>query len=409
MDHLDLDLNRNDRAVVLFAALAHDLGHGPFSHSFENLLQGEWDNFSFDAVVSNHEAWSQKIIANDPELRSLAAEQSSDFAERVISLLDGSLVLITEGEAKRVDLGSIITSQFDADRSDYMLRDSLATGVKYGIADMNWLLRNFQAMNTPDDSSVEKKGRKPPETMRPVLNLRRAKGALQAWLIGLFHLYENVYFHKTVLKYEGVLRGFLKRYVDLLVDKQSPLSIDTPKGFAQIANAIDRKESDAKSLDVEGYLSLDDYVIYGLLRAAVDIPTSDVVLKHLARVFLGREHISSYSLTDLAKKDPSAVGEFQKEVERVVGAENQKYYCQTLNANRALYKSDEKKQIWVINDEADSKPWKFKESAFKYFEDPLSKLIADGSKQQEEQILVVVQTERKTLDRKFTKLMGSRK
>src|SRR5690606_37697845 len=109
------DWPREERLVCLCAALLHDLGHGPFSHSVERV---------FDV---HHEVWSCRFILSDTEVNRVLRQVSDDFPQRV-----ADVIAKTHPQSIAV---SLISSQMDADRMDYLLRDAYFTGVNYGAFD----------------------------------------------------------------------------------------------------------------------------------------------------------------------------------------------------------------------------------------------------------------------------------
>src|SRR5699024_11531227 len=113
--------NKSERLVCLCAALLHDIGHGPFSHSFEKV-------FGFD-----HEAFTQEIILGNTEVNEILQRIDDDFPNRVAQVIDKNY------EDQLVV--SVISSQFDADRMDFLLRDVYYTGVIYGQFDIERILR----------------------------------------------------------------------------------------------------------------------------------------------------------------------------------------------------------------------------------------------------------------------------
>ncbi len=104
--------DNKDRPLALCAALLHDLGHGPFSHSFEKI---------FD---QDHEAYTQAIITGDTEVNVLFVKWRLSFPREVAEVINkthhNKLVI------------SMISSQMNADRMDYLQRDAYFTGVSYG-------------------------------------------------------------------------------------------------------------------------------------------------------------------------------------------------------------------------------------------------------------------------------------
>jgi len=123
-------INDDQNTVVLAAALLHDLGHGPFSHAFEKIT-GE-----------SHEKRTLQIIT-DPstEVNATLRQYSEGLPDRLKVFFDED-----PEEERQEDVGipvyltQIVSSQFDADRSDYLLRDSYATGTDYGRFDLDWLI-----------------------------------------------------------------------------------------------------------------------------------------------------------------------------------------------------------------------------------------------------------------------------
>ncbi len=205
------------------AALLHDIGHGPLSHVFE----------SFMAV--HHETWTQRIIL-DPgsAVNRILRQYHASLPTEVVNIIDG--------KSRPRFLSQIISSQLDADRFDYLLRDSMMTGVKYGIFDFERLLHVLRLDARRENIVVAANGVQ----------------AVEKYLQARYHMYSQVYLHKTVRAGERVFGSLLTRAADLADDADLlRLRPDDP------LLALLRNKSNAA---LETYVQLDDHLIYTALQ-----------------------------------------------------------------------------------------------------------------------------------------------
>ena len=132
----------NEKRLVRLATLLHDVGHGPFSHVAEPILQ----KYSSPSVFAGkeesriHELISAKIILENAELREHLSDRER---QNIVGLLDGSF-----GHGY---LHEMVSGPIDADKQDYLLRDSYFTGVKYGIYDQERLRNTLRVHEDNDD------------------------------------------------------------------------------------------------------------------------------------------------------------------------------------------------------------------------------------------------------------------
>jgi HD superfamily phosphohydrolase len=182
LHQLDLSAgpDSDQSAATLCAALLHDLGHGPFSHVFEHV------------TGAGHESVTISILSDSSShVHKTLAEFDSNLPKRVAELLNK--------KSKPSVYRDMISSQLDADRFDYLLRDNLHTGSRYGDFDLSWLLH---ALTIADDRlAVTSKG----------------VSAVEAYLQSRYHMYRNVYFHKVVRAAEGMLKLAIQRAARLAV------------------------------------------------------------------------------------------------------------------------------------------------------------------------------------------------
>ncbi|MEN2494854.1 MAG: hypothetical protein TECD_00764 [Hyphomicrobiaceae bacterium hypho_1] len=237
---------------AMAAALLHDVGHGPFSHAFEEVGK------QLDLKLVNHESISEQLI-RESEIADVLNSFDSGFADSVADLI-------------RIDTGSIysavVSSQFDADRIDYMQRDRLMTGAQHGAIDFEWLMANLEVANVPYGPSCEE------SKIQTFVLGPKAICAAETYVLGLFHLYRTVYLHKTTRGAEKLLVELLVRIISLGRDNtwkytglpyQHPLLV-----FA-------RNQSSLRYL-----MELDDFVLWGalsFLTAASDEVVRDLALR----------------------------------------------------------------------------------------------------------------------------------
>lgn len=131
--------------LVKLAALLHDVGHGPFSHVSESVLEACYNRSSIklEQTEKIHEKLTCQIISESTELRRLLGE---DRTEKLIGLLQG-----TWGDKV---LKGIVSGPIDADKLDYLLRDSYYCGVAYGVYDVDRLLGSLCVLNFGEERQL---------------------------------------------------------------------------------------------------------------------------------------------------------------------------------------------------------------------------------------------------------------
>jgi HD superfamily phosphohydrolase len=224
---LELAYNKDglgrDRQLVRLAALLHDVGHGPFSHAAEELLpninggDGKYKHEQYSAaIVRSH---LKDVIENHPSNANYGFK-----ADDVAALLEGS------SRAKQALFWrDLIDGQMDADRMDYLLRDSYHIGVQYGRFDLHRVIQTIEAVRFESDGS---------------LRVGISAGgwhAAEALVLARYFMFTQVYFHKTRVAYDIHLRGALKELL--------------PKG-------VFPKPTTSELTD---YLKWDDWRVLGLL------------------------------------------------------------------------------------------------------------------------------------------------
>lgn len=237
---------------ALAAALVHDLGHGPFSHAFEDVGR------RLGLKMADHEHVSDALI-RDSEVSEALKAQGSGFANDVAA--------IVKGGGKNI-YGAVVSSQFDADRLDYMQRDRLMSGTQHGAIDFRWLVANLEVGRVPYGVDETEVGDLETFVLGP-----KAIYAAEAFVMGLFQLYPTVYFHKTTRGAEKIFTELLVRVFEL-VQQESVSKTGLPQNHPLVKFALNPEE-------IESALNLDDSVVWGALCMLVD--AQDEATSSLAR------------------------------------------------------------------------------------------------------------------------------
>src|SRR5215831_14582516 len=177
------DIAPADCAAARAAALLHDVGHGPFSHAMERVLGVHHEQMTVLAVTSP-----------ETELYKALTSYSVEMPARVAAIIDGTF--------KPAALAQLVSSQLDVDRMDYLLRDSLMTGAKYGFYDLEWIINALQIDQEADRIYVSARG----------------VHAVEEYLQARYYMFRQVYFHRTLRSGEAVLRAALRRALELTDD-----------------------------------------------------------------------------------------------------------------------------------------------------------------------------------------------
>ena len=224
----NFDATDEDRKTIRMAALLHDVGHAPFSHSLEYLLDNKHEKYS-QALVDYY--FVDKI------------EEAGIKPKNVKDLIDGTYSV-------RPYLGKIVSGQLDVDRLDYLLRDSHYAGVTYGIYDLG---RIIEQLCVVDGKFVVLEG---------------GYEAVEQLFFARYQMYQQVYFQKTKMVFELMLR----KCGQILKDR----------GLLDIPTLDDLKTKEGQ----EKFLSFDDR--WFLNRIYRDDNPQEV--KDIANMIKNREH-----------------------------------------------------------------------------------------------------------------------
>ena len=301
------DIPAEAQTAVRVAALLHDVGHGPFSHVIESILDFHHEQFTIEAVLSDQTA-----------IGRLLADHSPDLA--------GDVAAIIRGDFRHRALAQLVSSQLDVDRMDYLLRDSLMTGAKYGIYDLEWIIKSIEINEAGDHLYVSAPG----------------IYAVEDYLQARYYMYRQVYFHRTLRSAEAVLKVLLRRALNLFSNGGSVWnSIDTPM----------EKILRGEKLSLLEHLHLDDTdVMFSIKRWQ---HSEDAILADLADRFLNRRLFKAFDL-DMPEADRAGFIDASRRIVADAGFDPEYYFVEDKagNAPYSFYSKDtsEAKDLIFVED-----------------------------------------------------------
>lgn len=179
---LCVELTEYEKVCVMLAGLLHDVGHGPFSHAFENITN------------HSHEEYTAKIILGNTELNAILRAVSGKLPQDIVSIIQHT----HENDI----LNQIVSGQLDADRMDYLLRDSYFTATSYGQFDLERILRTMRVRKTPEGRKV-------------IVVKYTGIHSVEDYIMARYQMYWQVYYHPVARSYEAVFIQLFNRLKDI--------------------------------------------------------------------------------------------------------------------------------------------------------------------------------------------------
>lgn len=258
--------NDSERLVVLCAALLHDIGHGAYSHTFEHIFQ------------TDHEKITVEIITSPTtEVYQILNRVEEGFPEKVASVITKTY--------PNPQVVQMISSQIDADRMDYLLRDAYFTGTEYGTFDLTRILRVIRPYE------------------HGICFAMNGMHAVEDYIVSRYQMYVQVYFHPSSRGMEVILQHLLNRAKELY--RQTPAKFER---HSPLLVPFLREE-----FCLEDYIRLDDGVLNTYFNHWLD--ESDSILSDLAQRFLNRKPLKSASFQP--QVDQHLIHQLQEDVEKV--------------------------------------------------------------------------------------------
>ncbi len=238
-----LRIDDEDIINLRYAALLHDIGHGPFSHVFEAPIR------DINGSDFSHEEITRRIIQEDQEINPILNNNTED----IIALLS---------EDHNDLLHQIISGNIDADKMDYLRRDSYHSGVTYGNFDLERILFTLRKKKSRErgDLTIHEKG----------------MDAVESFRLARFLMYAQVYYHHTNV----VANGMLQRAINI--------------AFRDAIISTDKIRTSNNSF-LQNYLSLDDARLLSLILSNLDSNAAILVKKLERRDLFKRGYIINIS------------------------------------------------------------------------------------------------------------------
>lgn len=303
------EIAEETRTVALAAALLHDVGHGPFSHVIEKVLHEAHERRTVDILLDEGAEVHDVLVSRDARL-----------PERIVSVYDYSYA--------PGFVCQLVSSQLDVDRCDYLLRDSLMTGAKYGNYDLEWILRHLAIDESHQRVFVRQKG----------------LYAVEEYLQARYYMFRQVYFHRTLRAAEAILLSLLRRAVELREAGQLEFVVE---------GSVFERVLQGERLTPSEYLELDDTDL--LFHIKQWRRERDGLLADLSRRFIDRRLFKTIDL-DFAGGREQEFCERAREVVGDAGFDTEYYFVVDSASDIPYYgfyapdASDPKANIYIETD-----------------------------------------------------------
>ena len=291
---LSVELSEYDKICVMLAGLLHDVGHGPFSHAFEHITN------------HSHEDYTAKIILGETELNQVLAEVSPRLPEDIVSII--------EHNHPNDILNQIISGQLDADRMDYLLRDSYFSATSYGQFDLERILRTMRV-------------RKIDENKKALVVKYTGIHSVEDYIMARYQMYWQVYYHPVARSYEGVFIQLFNRLKDIFKENK--------EYFSDMKVLIPFLEKNVVS--VEEYFKLDENSLLYCCSLIQD--KDDEIAADLARRLQNRR---LFEYVDYSEENLAQIKNMLKEQNL-----DEKYYLRVENVEASVYSPYKGRKILI--------------------------------------------------------------
>ena len=253
-----------NKFVLYGAALLHDLGHGPLSHTSETIFKHD------------HEQWSENLVKNYSPINSILKKYDNELPKQICELFESKQLFSNP-------LKTLISSEIDCDRLDYLLRDSYNTGTKYGLVDLERIISGLTF--SPDGNiAIKPKG---------II-------AIEHFLVLRNLMYRTIYNHRI----NEISTWILEKIIFTIKDNfEKKIWID---------NSLHKWIFSSQNLDFDDFIKNDDITFYYHLIKWKD--ESFEPLSKLCKMFIDRDLLRASDISFLNKVDRLNILAFAKKL-----------------------------------------------------------------------------------------------
>ena len=288
------ELTEYEKVCVMLAGLLHDVGHGPFSHAFEHVTN------------HSHEEYTAKIILGDTELNSILRAVSKKMPEDIVSIIQHT----HENDI----LNQIVSGQLDADRMDYLLRDSYFTATSYGQFDLERILRTMRVRKTSEGRKV-------------IVVKHTGIHSVEDYIMARYQMYWQVYYHPVARSYEAVFIQLFNRLKDIFKDNK-----DYFEDMKVLIPFLEKAE-----VSEEEYFRLDENSL--LYCCALIQDKDDVIAADLAKRLQNRE---LFEYVDYNEENLAQIQNMLRE-----NGYDEQYYLRIENIEASVYSPYKGRKILI--------------------------------------------------------------
>ena len=291
---LCVELTEYEKVCVMLAGLLHDVGHGPFSHAFEHVTN------------HSHEEYTAKIILGNTELNAILRAVSEKLPQDIVSIIQHT----HENDI----LNQIVSGQLDADRMDYLLRDSYFTATSYGQFDLERILRTMRVRKTAEGRKV-------------IVVKYTGIHSVEDYIMARYQMYWQVYYHPVARSYEAVFIQLFNRLKDIFkVDK------DYFEDMKVLIPFLEKSE-----VSVDEYFKLDENSL--LYCCALIQDKEDKIATDLARRLQNRK---LFEYVDYNEENLAQIKNMLKE-----SGLDERYYLRIENIEASVYSPYKGRKILI--------------------------------------------------------------